>query len=256
MNLLTGKKAVILGLANDRSIAWGIAKAFKENGAELALTYQNEVMEKRVRPLAEQLGVKLVLPCDVSDDYQIKNVFSILKKEWGTMNILVHSLAYADKEELKGSILDTSRVGFNLAMETSVYSLLAVAREAHPLLEKNNSNILAMTYYGAEKVFPNYNVMGVAKAALESSVRYMAAHLGKDGIRVNAVSAGPIKTLASAGISGFKELGKQVAHRAPLQYGLTNNDVANSCLYMVSDLAKNVTGEIHFVDNGFNIMGF
>lgn len=256
MNLLTGKKAVILGLANDKSIAWGIAKAFKENGAELAFTYQNEALEKRVRPLAEQLGVKIVLPCDVSDEDQIKNVFSTLKDEWGSINTLVHSLAYANKEELKGSILNTSREGFNMAMDISVYSLLAVAKEAYPLLAKNDSSILAMTYYGADKVFPNYNVMGVAKAALESCVRYMAAHLGEDGIRVNAVSAGPIRTLAAAGISGFKELGKQVAHRAPLQWELRPEDVANSCLYLASDLAKNVTGEIHFVDNGFNIMGF
>lgn len=256
MKLLTGKKAVIFGIANDKSIAWGIAKAFKENGAELAFTYQNEILGKRVRPLAEQLGVKLVLPCDVSDDNHIKNVFSTLTDEWGSLNILVHSLAYADKDELKGSILNTSREGFNLAMDISVYSLLAVARAAYPLLEKNNSNILAMSYYGADKVFPNYNVMGIAKAALESCVRYMASNLGEDGVRVNAVSAGPIRTLASSGISGFRELGKQVAHRAPLQYGLTTEDIANSCLYLVSDLARNVTGEIHFVDNGFNIMGF
>ncbi|HWI40193.1 MAG TPA: enoyl-ACP reductase [Verrucomicrobiae bacterium] len=255
MGLLEGKKAVIFGVANDKSIAWAIAEAFKREGAELALTYAGEALEKRVRPLAEELGVGLVLPCDVTSDEDITAVFDTLGTEWGGLDILVHSVAFADKEELKGSFLNTTRKGFALAMDISAYSLIGLMKAAHPLMAGRDASAIALTYYGAQKVFPNYNAMGVAKAALEASVRYLAVAVGGDGIRVNAISAGPIKTLAAAGIGGFKEIGRHVEERAPLKRNVTQEDVAGSALYLCSGLSHGVTGETHFVDCGYNIVG-
>jgi enoyl-[acyl-carrier protein] reductase I len=255
MGLLTGKKAVIFGVANEKSIAWAIAQAFEREGAELALTYAGEILEKRVTPLAESIGVKLVLPCDVSKDEDLKTVFAELKKAWGGLDILVHSVAFANREELKGSFLNTSREGFALAMDISAYSLIGMVKEAAPLMMGRDGSVLAMTYYGGQKVFPSYNVMGVAKAALEMSVRYLAEAVGPDGIRVNAISAGPLKTLAAAGVGGFNQIAGHVAEKAPLRRIITQEDVAGSALYLCSNLAHGVTGETHFVDSGYNIIG-
>lgn len=255
MGLIEGKKGVIFGVANERSIAWAIAKALKAEGAELAFTYAGEIMEKRVRPLAESVGSKIILPCDVTDDNQIESVFDTLKNEWGSLDILVHSVAFANKEELKGEFVDTSREGFRVALEVSAYSLVALAKRAYPLMEGRGGSIMTMTYYGAEKVVKNYNVMGVAKAALEASVRYLASDLGARGVRVNAVSAGPIKTLAAMGIAGFKDILDMVETKAPLRRNVTQEDVAKTALYLLSDLSNGVTGEIVYVDSGYNVMG-
>jgi enoyl-[acyl-carrier protein] reductase I len=255
MGLLDGKKAVIFGIANDRSIAWAIAQAFKKEGAELVLTYANETVEKRVRPLAESIGVDLVLPCDVTKDDQIRSVFAEIGKVWGGIDILVHSIAFASKEELRGSFLNTTREGFALAMDISAYSLIALAKEAAPLMKGRDGSIITMTYYGAQKVFPSYNVMGVAKAALEASVRYLAEAVGSDGIRVNAISAGPLKTLAASGVGGFNQIAGHVALKAPMRTNIEQHDVAGAALYLCSDLSKKVTGGIHFVDGGYNIIG-
>ncbi len=255
MGLLTGKKAVIFGVANEKSIAWAIAEAFKREGAELVLTYANETVAKRVRPLAESIGVQLVLPCDVRDDADIKKVFAEIGKAWGGIDILVHSIAFANKEELKGSFLNTTREGFAMAMDISAYSLVALVKEAEPLLRGRNGCVMTRTYYGSQKVFPNYTVMGVAKAALEASVRYLAEALGPEGIRVNAVSAGPLKTLAAAGVGGFNQIAGHVEEKAPLRSNITQEDVAGAALYLCSSLAKGVTGEILFVDSGYNIIG-
>jgi enoyl-[acyl-carrier protein] reductase I len=255
MGLIQGKKGVVFGVANEKSIAWAIAKALKEEGAELAFTYAGEVLEKRVRPLAESVGSRIVLPCDVSDDTQIDSVFEKIKNEWGGLDILIHSVAFAKREELKGEFVDTSREGFKLALDISAYSLVALARRAVPLMEGRGGSILTMTYYGSEKVVRNYNVMGVAKAALEASVRYLAPDLGQKGIRINAISSGPIKTLAAMGISGFKDILDIVETKAPLKRNVTREDVAKTALYLSSDLSSGVTGEIVYVDSGFNIMG-
>jgi len=255
MGLLAGKKAVIFGVANEKSIAWAIAEAFKREGAELALTYANETVAKRVFPLAESIGAGLVLPCDVQSDAAIKTVFGEIGKAWGGLDILVHSVAFANKEELKGSFLNTSREGFAMALDISAYSLIALVKEAAPLMEGRQGSVLTMSYYGGQKVFPNYNVMGVAKAALESSVRYLAEALGPDGTRVNAISAGPLKTLAAAGVGGFNQIAGHVAEKAPLRRNITQEEVAGAALYLCSSLAKGVTGEIHFVDNGYNVIG-
>lgn len=255
MGLLDGKKAVIFGVANERSIAWAIAEVFKREGAELAFTYANEAVEKRVRPLAESLGVDLVLPCDVTNDDQINRVFAEIGKEWGGFDILVHSIAFANKEELRGSFLNTSREGFALAMDISAYSLIALLKEAAPLMKERNGSVIAMTYYASQKVFPNYNVMGVAKAALEASVRYLAEAVGPDGIRVNAISAGPLKTLAASGVGGFNQIAGHVADKAPLRTNIEQSDVAGAALYLCSDLSVKVTGGVHYVDSGYNIMG-
>ena len=255
MGLLDGKKAVIFGVANEKSIAWAIAQAFKEEGAELALTYANEAVAKRVFPLAESLGVTQVLPCDVTSDDDIQKVFAEIGKNWDGIDILIHSLAFANRDELKGSFLNTSRSGFALAMDISAYSLVALAREAHPLMKDKGGSILAMTYYASEKVFPNYNVMGVAKAALEANVRYLAEAVGTDGIRVNAISAGPLKTLAASGVGGFHQIASHIASRAPMRSNIEQRDVANTALYLCSDLSRMVTGGVHFVDSGYNIMG-
>jgi enoyl-[acyl-carrier protein] reductase I len=255
MGLLDGKKALIFGVANEKSIAWAIAEAFRKEGAEVALTYANGAVAKRVIPLAESINAAMALSCDVRNDEDIKKVFAEVGRKWGGLDILVHSVAFANKEELKGSFLSTTREGFSMAMDISAYSLIALAKEAMPLLIASNGSILAMTYYGAQKVFPNYNVMGVAKAALESSVRYLAEAVGPDGVRVNAISAGPLRTLAAAGVSGFNQIAGHVSAKAPLRRNITQEDVAGAAVYLSSELAKAVTGEIHFVDSGYNIIG-
>lgn len=255
MGLLAGKRALILGVANEKSIAWSIAQAFRREGAEVALTYAGEAFAKRIQPLAESIDAKIVLPCDVRSDEEITVAFAELAKQWDSLDILVHSIAFANKDELKGSFLDTTREGFSTAMDISVYSFIACMRAAKPLMKSPNANALTLSYYGGQKVFPNYNVMGVAKAALEMSVRYLAEAVGQDGVRVNAISAGPIKTLAAAGVGGFNQIAGVVQSKAPLRKNIIQDDVANSALYLCSDLARGVTGEIHFVDNGYNIIG-
>jgi enoyl-[acyl-carrier protein] reductase I len=252
--LLQGKKALILGVANDKSIAWAIARLFREQGADLILTYAGEAIEKRVRPLAESLDA-VVLPCNVTSDEEIDALMKAIEQRWGMIDILVHSVAFADKEELKGSILSTSRQGFATALDISAYSFIGLLKAAHPLMKERASTALSLSYYGAVKVFPNYNVMGIAKAALEASVRYLAAGIGADGIRVNAISAGPIKTLAAAGVGGFNQILSTVEERAPLHRNVTQEEVAKAALYLCSDLASGVTGEVHYVDAGYNVIG-
>lgn len=255
MGLLEGKKALIFGVANDKSIAWAVAEAFRREGAEIALAYAGESVAKRVIPLGESIGASMVLPCDVRSDEDIARLFGDVAKQWGGLDILVHSVAFANKDELKGSFLNTTREGFATALDISAYSMIALAKEAAPLMQGREGSIIAMTYYGAQKVFPNYNVMGVAKAALEASVRYLAEAMGPEGTRVNAISAGPLRTLASAGIGGFGQIAGHVAGKAPLRRNITQEDVANSALYLAGPLAAGVTGEIHFVDSGYNIIG-
>lgn len=256
MGLLDGKKGVIFGVANEKSIAWAIAQLLHSEGMELAFTYAGEVLESRVRPLAESIGSKIILPCDVTNDSQIAGVFDRLKTEWNGLDAMVHSLAFAKKEELKGAFYDTSREGFALALDVSAYSLVALSRHAMPLMEANGGGkIITMSYYGSEKVIQNYNVMGVAKAALEASARYLAADLGPKNIRVNTISAGPIKTLAAMGISGFKSILDAVETKAPLRRNVTQADVARTALYLLSDLSSGVTGEIIYVDAGYNTIG-
>jgi len=255
MGLLDGRKGVIFGVANEKSIAWAIAQKLHKEGAELAFTYAGEALEKRVRPLADSLGAKLILPCDVTKDDQIQAVFDQIRSSFGHLDILVHAIAFANKEDLKTDFLNTSRDGFRLAQDVSAYSLTALARHAAPLMEGHPGSILTLSYYGAEKVIPRYNVMGVAKAALEASVRYLAADLGPKGIRVNAISAGPIRTLASAGISGFLDMLHHVEAKAPLRRNISAEEVAGTALYLASDLASGVTGEVIYVDAGYHIMG-
>ncbi|GAM09798.1 enoyl-[acyl-carrier-protein] reductase [NADH] FabI [Geobacter sp. OR-1] len=255
MGLLEGKKALIFGVANDKSIAWAIAEAFRREGASLAFAYNGDTLAKRVIPLAESIGAEMVLQCDVRSDEEIASVFRDVKERWGGLDILVHSIAFANKDELKGSFLNTTREGFALAMDVSAYSLIALAKEATPLMEGREGVILTLSYYGGQKVFPNYNVMGVAKAALEMSVRYLAESLGGTGVRVNAISAGPLKTLAAAGVGGFNQIAGVVAEKAPLRRNITQEEVADSALYLCSNLARGVTGEVHFVDSGYNIIG-
>jgi enoyl-[acyl-carrier protein] reductase I len=255
MGLLTGKKAVIFGVANEKSIAWAIAEAFRREGAELAFTYANDTLAKRVIPLAESVGADIILPCDVRSDDDIRNVFAEIGRRWGGIDILVHSIAFAGREELKGSFLNTSREGFATALEVSAYSLIALVKEAFPFMQERNGAVLTMTYYGGQKVFPNYNVMGVAKAALEASVRYLAEAVGPAGVRVNAISAGPLKTLAAAGVGGFNQIAGHVAEKAPLRRNITQEEVAGAALYLCSQLSRGVTGEIHFVDSGYNVIG-
>jgi enoyl-[acyl-carrier protein] reductase I len=253
MGLMTGKRGIIFGVANDMSIAWGIAQKLKEEGAELAFTYLNEALEKRVRPLAESLGSTLILPCDVASDAEIEAVFSTLQQEWGTIDFVVHAVAFANREDLKKPFSQTSRDGFKLAMDISAYSLVAVTRCAVPLMP-NGGSIVTLTYLGATRAVPNYNVMGVAKAALESSTRYLAAELGEKGIRVNAISAGPIRTLAASGIANFKAKIGLMDDNAPLRRTVTQEEVGKSAVYFLSDLSSGVTGEVHFVDAGFNFV--
>lgn len=254
MGLLDGKKALVLGVANDHSLAWGIAQVLRREGAELGLTYQSDIVEKRVRPLAASLDAALVEPCDVNDDAQIDALMQRVRDTYGRLDILVHAIAFARKDELKGSYLNTTRRGFQLAMETSVYSLTALVKAADDMLAPGAS-VLTMTYHGAQQVIPNYNVMGVAKAALEASVRYLAADLGPRGVRVNAISAGPIRTLAASGITGFRTLHKQFASYAPLRRNVTAEDVGNTALWLSSDLASGITGEVLYVDAGAHILG-
>jgi enoyl-[acyl-carrier protein] reductase I len=255
MAILAGRRGLIFGVANERSIAWAIAEALHREGAELAFTYAGEVLEKRVRPLAQGIGARIILPCDVTNDAEIDEVFGVVQREWGALDILIHSIAFANREDLSNPYVQTSRQGFHLALDISAYSLVALSQRAAPLMERRNGCILTMTYLGSEKVIPNYNVMGIAKAALEASVRYLAADLGPKGIRVNAISAGPIKTLAAAGIAGFKDMLHYSSERAPLKRNVEAAEVAGTALYLVSDMASAVTGEILHVDAGYNIMG-
>ena len=252
--LMKGKRGLIMGVANDRSIAWGIAKAVHDQGAELAFTYQGDALKKRVAPLADSIGSKLLLPCDVSDFPSIDAVFAELEKKWGTLDFVVHAIGFSNKEELRGRYVDTTYDNFALTMNISCYSFTAVAQRAEKLMPKGGS-LLTLTYLGSEKVMPHYNVMGVAKAALESSVRYLAEDLGKKGIRVNAISAGPIKTLAASGIGDFRFILKWNELNAPLRRNVTIEEVGNSGLYLLSDLGRAVTGETHHVDAGYHMVG-
>jgi enoyl-[acyl-carrier protein] reductase I len=255
MGLLDGKKAAIFGVANDRSIAWAISEALHAEGAELAFTYAGEILEKRVRPLAEGIGSKIVLPCDVTKDEEIEKVFTSLKQEWGGLDIMIHAIAFAKKEDLANPYVQTSRHGFHLAMDVSAYSMVALARHAAPLMEGRAGSMLTLTYMGSERVIPNYNVMGVAKAALEASVRYLAHDLGPKGIRVNAISAGPIRTLAASGIADFKEMLHHVGERAPLKRNIDAAEVGKTALFLCSEWGSAITGEVLHVDAGYSIMG-
>lgn len=252
--LMTGKRGLIMGLANDRSLAWGIAKALHEQGAEMAFSYQGEALERRVRPLAEQVGSDFLIECDVSDDAAMDVAFATLAERWPTIDFLVHAIGFSDKNELRGLYVDTSLANFLLTMNISAYSLVAVTKRARPLMSKGGS-VLTLSYYGAEKVVPHYNVMGVAKAALETSVKYLAMDLGPENIRVNAISAGPIKTLAASGIGDFRYILKWNELNSPLRRNVTIEDVGGAGVYMLSDLASGVTGEIHHVDAGYNVIG-
>lgn len=252
--LMAGKRGVILGVANNRSIAWGIAKALVAEGAELALTYQGEPLKKRVEPLAAELGATVVGHCDVTDLTTVDNVFAEVGKLWGKIDFVVHAIAFSDKDELTGRYVETTRENFLRTMDISVYSLAAVAKRAEPLMNEGGS-ILTLTYYGAEKVMPHYNVMGVAKAALEASVRYLAVDLGGSNIRVNAISAGPIKTLAASGIGDFRYILKWNEYNAPLKRVVTIEEVGDSALYLLSRLSRGVTGEILHVDSGYHVVG-
>jgi enoyl-[acyl-carrier protein] reductase I len=254
MSLLEGKTALIFGVANQRSIAWGITQALHQHGAALGLSYAGEALERRVQPLAESIGCTFVEPCDVSQDDQIQAVAARAEKAFGQIDILVHAIAFANRDELVGPYYNTSRAGFHLAMDISVYSFTALAQAFQPLLRPGGA-LLTLTHHGAAKAFPHYNVMGVAKAALEASVRYMATDFGPQGIRVNAISAGPIRTLAAAGVSGFKDMYRNFADIAPLRQNVTIEDVGNAAVYLCSDLSSRVTGEVHYVDAGYNILG-
>jgi enoyl-[acyl-carrier protein] reductase I len=253
--LMQGKRGLIMGVANNRSIAWGIAKAAHDAGAELAFTYQGDALKKRVEPLAQELGAFLCGHCDVSDASTIDACFAALEKEWGRLDFVVHAIGFSDKDELTGRYVDTSEANFSKTMLISVYSLTAVAKRAEKLMTDGGS-ILTLTYYGAEKVMPNYNVMGVAKAALEASVKYLAVDLGPDNIRVNAISAGPIKTLAAMGISGFSSILGHYREHAPLQKNTELAEVADAALFLLGPAGRGVTAEIMMVDAGFSVMGF
>lgn len=253
MGLFDGKKGLIFGVANKDSIAWGISQALHEEGAELGFSYAGEILQKRIYPLAESIGSTFVEECDVTNEEAIDGVFQKAEAQFGTLDFLVHCIAYANRDDLGGRFMNTSREGFRMAMDISCYSLIALARRAQPLMP-NGGSILTLTYYGSEKVMPNYNVMGVAKSALEASVRYLAWDLGQDRIRVNAISAGPIKTLAAAGISGFRKSLHLVGTHSPLG-NVSQEDVGNAARFLLSDLASKVTGEIMYVDGGYNILG-
>ena len=252
--LMAGKKGLVMGVANERSIAWGIAKACHDQGAEVAFTFQGEALEKRVRPLAGSIGAKIIEPCDVTNPASIDAVFAKLEKEWGKLDFVVHAIAFSNKDELRGRYLETSSDNFNLTMNVSVYSFTAVSQRAVPLM-KDGGSLLTLTYYGAERVIPHYNVMGVAKAALEASVRYLAADLGEQKIRVNAISAGPIKTLAFAGINDGRYILKWNELNSPLKRNVTTEEVGNAGLYLLSDLGTGVTGEVMHVDGGYHVVG-
>jgi enoyl-[acyl-carrier protein] reductase I len=253
-NLMQGKRGLIMGLANDKSIAWGIAKALADAGAELAFSYQGEALLKRVGPLAAQLGSDIVLPCDVADMDSVDALFSELEAKWGKLDFIVHAIGFSDKNELRGRYVDTSKDNFMMTMDISVYSFTAVVNRAEKMMTDGGS-CLTLTYYGAEQVMPHYNVMGVAKAALEASVRYLAEDLGKKQIRVNAISAGPIKTLAASGIGDFRYILKWNEYNSPLRKNVTIDEVGGSALYLLSDLSTGVTGETHHVDAGYHVVG-
>jgi enoyl-[acyl-carrier protein] reductase I len=254
MGLLDGKRALIFGVANDHSIAWGISKALHEHGAELAFSYAGESLERRVRPLAESVDSAFVEPCDVAEDDDIAALFKKVKDRFGSIDILVHSIAFAEREDLTGDFHKISRGGFHTALDISVYSFIALARAALPMMDQGSS-LLTLTYYAAEKVVPNYNVMGIAKAALEASTRYLASDLGAHGIRVNAISAGPIRTLSAAGVSGFKRMHREFSSVAPLRLPITIEDIGGTAVWLSSSLASKVTGEVIYVDSGYNILG-
>ena len=249
-----GKKGLIMGVANDRSIAWGIAKAVSDQGAELAFTYQGDALLKRVTPLAKSIGSSLVLPCDVTDMSSVDATFAAIKDAWGELDFVVHAIAFSDKEELKGRYLDTTADNFQATMNISCYSFTAVCQRAAPLMN-NGGSLLTLTYYGAERVMPHYNVMGVAKAALEASVRYLAEDLGKEGIRVNSLSAGPMKTLAASGIGDFRYILKWNEYNSPMRRNVNMDDIGGAGVYLLSDLSSGVTGETHHVDCGYNVVG-
>ncbi|WP_066648474.1 MULTISPECIES: enoyl-ACP reductase FabI [Sphingomonas] len=252
--LMAGKRGLIMGLANDRSLAWGIAKKLHEHGAELAFSYQGEAMEKRVRPLAESLGSQNLFDCDVSDMASLDALFDALNTRWGKLDFVVHAIGFSDKNELRGGYVDTSLDNFLMTMNISVYSFVAVAKRASAMMPDGGA-LLTLSYYGAEKVIPHYNVMGVAKAALETSVQYLAVDLGRDNIRVNAISAGPIKTLAASGIGDFRLILKWNEYNSPLKRNVTIEDVGGAGLYLLSDLSNGVTGETHHVDAGYHVVG-
>jgi len=252
--IMAGKRGLIMGLANDRSLAWGIARQLREHGAELAFSYQGDALRKRVAPLAEQLGSDLLIDCDVSDMAALDAAFASLKERWDGLDFVVHAIGFSDKNELRGGYVDTSLDNFLMTMNISVYSFCAVAARARGMMKPGGS-LLTLSYYGAEKVIPHYNVMGVAKAALEASVKYLAADLGPEGVRVNAISAGPIKTLAASGIGDFRYIMKWNEYNSPLRRNVTIEDVGGAGLYLCSDLASGVTGEIHHVDAGYNVVG-
>jgi len=252
--LMAGKRGLIMGVANKNSIAWGIAQTLHEHGAELAFTYQGEALGKRVQPLAEQAGSDIVLNCDVEDDASVDAVFVELESKWGKLDFVVHAIAYSDKEELKGRYVDTTRANFLRSMDVSCYSFTSIANRAAPLM-KDGGSMVTLSFSGACRVMPNYNVMGVAKAALEASVRYLAADLGRENVRVNAISAGPMRTLAGAAIGGARYILNFCQDNAPLERNLALEDIGGAALYLLSDLSASVTGEIHHVDSGYNIMG-
>lgn len=252
--LMAGKRGLIMGVANDRSLAWGIARSVAEHGGELAFTYQGDALARRVGPLAESLGSNVLLPCDVNDDEALDAVFRDISERWDGLDFVVHAIAFSDKEELKGRYVDTSPENFAKTMQISCYSFTAICQRAAALMREGGS-LLTLTYYGAERVIPHYNVMGVAKAALESSVRYLAADLGGMGIRVNAISAGPIKTLAASGVGDFRYILKWNELNSPLQRNVTIEDVGGAGLYFLSDLSSGVTGEVHHVDSGYHVVG-
>ena len=251
---MAGKRGLIMGLANDKSIAWGVAKTLAQHGAELAFSYQGDALKKRVEPLAGQLGSDFVIPCDVSDEQSIDALFADIKERWGGLDFLVHAIGFSDKNELRGRYVDTSRANFAMSMDISVYSFTAVMQRAEKLM-KSGGSALTLSYYGAEKVMPHYNVMGVAKAALEASVQYLAEDLGKDGIRVNAISAGPIKTLAASGIGDFRYIMKWNEYNSPLRRNVTIEDVGKAALFLLSDLGSGTTGENLHVDAGYHVVG-
>ena len=252
--LLSGKRGLVMGVANERSIAWGIARTLAEHGAELAFTYQGETMAKRVMPLAESVNASIIEDCDVTDTASMDTTFSKVAEKWGGLDFLVHAIAFSDRSELSGRYVDTSPENFATSLSISCYSFTAVCQRAEPLM-KNGGSILTMTYYGAEMVTPHYNVMGVAKAALEASVRYLAVDLGKNNIRVNAISAGPIRTLAASGIGDFRYILKWNELNAPLKRNITTEEVGGAAAYLISDLSRGVTGEIHHVDSGYHVVG-
>jgi enoyl-[acyl-carrier protein] reductase I len=252
--LMTGKRGLVMGVANDHSIAWGIARTLAANGAELAFTYQGEAQGKRLRPLAESVGSRLVLPCDVGSDAELEEVFDVLQRQWGKLDFLVHAIAFSDRNELKGRYVETSRQNFLSTLNISCYSFTDVARRAAAMM-KNGGALVTLTFEGASRVMPNYNVMGVAKAALEASVRYLAADLGKDKIRVNAISAGPMRTLAGSAVGDARMVFKWNKAHSPLKKNIELDHIGGAALYLLSDLSAGVTGEVHFVDAGYNVVG-